>query len=224
MSQGLNNALNINTNTPSSGSIADDIILSTAPSAISNCALDVPRFPNGYCILEKGVLTDPQIVTLITLLITAFLMYIGWLLVKRKRNQLEQLRRITHYLDAEEIIELQVHAPMFSETIIRRLFIRFMNLDWDRSGTLTCYEFCTMPELQCNPLSYRLFDAFDVNEDGHLDFAEFVGCVHVMSPLCSANDKAAAMFRIYDVDSDGAFLYSFFVFLFRVLFCSCLIN
>ena len=141
-------------------------------------------------------------------------MYIGWLLVKRKRNQLEQLRRITHYLDAEEIIELQVHAPMFSETIIRRLFIRFMNLDWDRSGTLTCYEFCTMPELQCNPLSYRLFDAFDVNEDGHLDFAEFVGCVHVMSPLCSANDKAAAMFRIYDVDSDGAFLYSFLVFLF----------
>ena len=116
---------------------------------------------------------------------------------------LEKLRKTTHFLSPEDVIELQVHAPEFSETIIRKLFFRFMNLDWDRSGTLTCNEFCLMPELMCNPLSYRLFDAFDLNEDGHLDFAEFVGCVHTMSPLCSAQEKASAMFRIYDVDSDG---------------------
>jgi Ca2+-binding EF-hand superfamily protein len=120
-----------------------------------------------------------------------------------KRRALEHLRRVTHFLTDEQIVELQVHAPQFSETLLRKLFIRFMNLDHDRSGTLTCQEFCMMPELQVNPLSFRLFDAFDVNEDGHLDFAEFIGCVHVMSPLCTANDKASAMFRIYDVDSDG---------------------
>ena len=42
-----------------------------------------------------------------------------------------------------------------------------------------------------------------VNDDGHLDFAEFIGCVHVMSPLCTANEKASAMFRIYDVSNSS---------------------
>jgi Ca2+-binding EF-hand superfamily protein len=177
---------------------------SSTPSP-SACLFDLPSLPSGDCILDKGILTDAQMIALGTLFTTALLMYLGWLLVQSRQKKLERLRRITHYLTAEEIVELQVHAPNFSETILRKLFIRFMNLDWDRNGTLTCNEFCTMPELKCNPLSYRLFDAFDVNEDGHLDFAEFVVCVHVMSPLATANDKAAAMFRIYDVDSDGMF-------------------
>ena len=60
MSQGLKSAININTNTPSSGSIADDIILSTAPSAVSNCALDVPRFPNGYSTSPTTPSTTPS--------------------------------------------------------------------------------------------------------------------------------------------------------------------
>ena len=155
----------------------------------------------GHCMFD-----DTQTVALITLLATSLLLWIGWLVVKRRRVVLEKLRNTTHFLSPEDVIELQVHAPEFSETIIRKLFFRFMNLDWDRSGTLTCNEFCLMPELMCNPLSYRLFDAFDLNEDGHLDFAEFVDCVHTMSPLCSAQEKASAMFRIYDVDSDGEWL------------------
>ena len=150
------------------------------------------------CILSPGVVT-----LLITFLATGLVIYLTWLFFKAKTARLHRLRKITHFLTSEEIIELQVHAPQFSETLLRNMFIRFMNLDDDRSGTLTCQEFCSMPELSCNPLAYRLFDAFDVNEDGHLDFAEFIGCIYVMSPLCPANEKANAMFRIYDVDSDG---------------------
>ncbi len=116
---------------------------------------------------------------------------VAWLVVSRRRQQLAKLRHATRLLTEEEIVELQVRAPAMREVDLRRLFIRFMNLDWDRSGTITCNEFCSMAEMRTNPLSYRIFDAFDLNEDGHLDFAEFIGCVHVMSPDGSTSEKAA---------------------------------
>ena len=87
-----------------------------------------------------------------------------------------------------------MQAPTFSEFDLRRLFVRYMDLDEDRSGTLTCSEFCQMGELRTNPLAYRLFDAFDLNEDGHIDFSEFINCIHVMSPEGTTNEKASAMF------------------------------
>lgn len=126
-----------------------------------------------------------------------------WYQFARRHAQLRQLRRRTKYLTDLEVVELQVQAPSFSERDLRRLFIRFMNLDTDRSGTLTCAELVKMGELRTNPLAYRIFDAFDLNEDGHIDFSSFINLIHVMSPEGSTNEKASAMFRIYDVDSDG---------------------
>ena len=50
-----------------------------------------------------------------------------------------------------------------SERKIRGLYYRYKELDSDDSGTITAAEFCTMKEMAVNPLSYRIFDAFDKN-------------------------------------------------------------
>lgn len=143
--------------------------------------------------------------TILALIISSCLLVIGgvWFNVTRRNQAFARLRQRTRFLTDLEVVEIQVQAPTFTETDLRRLFIRFMDLDSDRSGTLTCSEFCQMGELRANPLAYRLFDAFDLNEDGHMDFSEFINCIHVMSPEGTSNEKASAMFRIYDVDSDG---------------------
>jgi serine/threonine-protein phosphatase 2B regulatory subunit len=143
--------------------------------------------------------------TILALIITSSLAVIAgvWYSISRQKQVMARLRRRTRLLTDLEVVEIQVGAPTFSETDLRRLFIRFMDLDADRSGTLTCAEFCKMGELRTNPLAYRLFDAFDLNEDGHMDFSEFINCIHVMSPEGTSNEKASAMFRIYDVDTDG---------------------
>ena len=126
------------------------------PDTKNRCIFSLPLKDDGTCYLD-----DASAVTFVTLIITGMAACLGWLIFKRRIRALEHLRKVTHFLTEEEIIELQVHAPAFSESLLRQLFIRFMNLDSDRSGTLTCQEFCAMRELRCNPLAYRLFDAFD---------------------------------------------------------------
>ena len=58
-----------------------------------------------------------------------------WYQVVRREDKLKRLRRRTKYLTELEIVEIQVRAPSFTEKDLRRLFIRYMNLDTDRSGT-----------------------------------------------------------------------------------------
>ena len=96
-------------------------------------------------------------------------------------------------LTTEEVIELQVSAPEWTEEQLRRLYRKYVNLDEDRSGTITQSEFTKLPEMRCNPLAHRIFDAFDRNADGHLDFTEFCTCVSVMSATGPLREKMSAL-------------------------------
>ena len=132
------------------------------------------------------------------ILISVFV--VNW---NRQNALYKRLRRQTRLLSDEEIIELQVNAPNWKELQLRRLYKKYINLDEDRSGTITQCEFSKLDEVKYNPLAHRIFDAFDTNDDGHLDFREFVNCVSVMSESGQLREKMSALFRIFDVDGDG---------------------
>eukprot|EP00942_MAST-04A_sp_MAST-4A-sp1_P012080 g12080.t1 len=122
--------------------------------------------------------------------------------IARNKRKWELLKKNTEELQSEDILELQVTTHL-SERKIRGLYYRYKELDSDDSGTITAAEFCTMKEMAVNPLSYRIFDAFDKNNDGHLDFKEFIDLVSTMAPSGNKQDKLEALFNIYDVDGDG---------------------
>jgi serine/threonine-protein phosphatase 2B regulatory subunit len=122
--------------------------------------------------------------------------------VFRKKRKWELLKQQTSDLQSEDILELQVTTHL-SEQKIRALYHRYKELDTDNSGTITAAEFCKMEEMIVNPLSYRIFDAFDKNNDGHLDFKEFIDVVTTMAPNGNKQEKLEILFNIYDVDGDG---------------------
>ena len=82
--------------------------------------------------------------------------------IARNKRKWELLKKNTLELQSEDILELQVTTHL-SERKIRGLYYRYKELDSDDSGTITAAEFCTMKEMAVNPLSYRIFDAFDKN-------------------------------------------------------------
>ena len=49
----------------------------------------------------------------------------------------------------------------------------------------------------------RLFAVFDENNDGGVNFREFLTILSVLSTKASAQDKLEVSFKIYDMDGDG---------------------
>ena len=147
--------------------------------------------------------SSPDLIVLTSILgsVGIVLFFIGFRVWRRKKRW-EKLRKETEDLSAEDILELQVTTHL-TERKIRGLYHRYKELDEDDSGTITAAEFCRMKEMAVNPLSYRIFDAFDRNSDGHLDFKEFIELVSTMIPTGNKHDKLEVLFRIYDVDGDG---------------------
>uniref|UniRef100_A0A1I8HZV7 Ca2+/calmodulin-dependent protein phosphatase calcineurin subunit b n=1 Tax=Macrostomum lignano TaxID=282301 RepID=A0A1I8HZV7_9PLAT len=98
------------------------------------------------------------------------------------------------------IPELCAH---FDSEELRRLGKRFKKIDLDGSGSLSIEEFLRLPELQQNPLVQRVIDIFDTDQNGEVDFKEFI---QGMSQFSVRGDKEAKLrfaFRIYDMDKDG---------------------
>jgi len=86
---------------------------------------------------------------------------------------------------------------------LKRLGKRFRKLDIDGSGAISTEEFLALPELQQNPLVQRVIDIFDTDQNGEVDFTEFI---KGMSQFSVKGDKEAKMrfaFKIYDMDKDG---------------------
>uniref|UniRef100_A0A1I8IND7 Calcineurin subunit B type 1 n=1 Tax=Macrostomum lignano TaxID=282301 RepID=A0A1I8IND7_9PLAT len=86
---------------------------------------------------------------------------------------------------------------------LRRLGKRFKKLDIDGSGSLSVEEFMTLPELQQNPLVQRVIDIFDVDQNGEVDFKEFIQGVAQFSVKGDKDAKLRFAFKIYDIDKDG---------------------
>uniref|UniRef100_A0A1I8IGM3 Calcineurin subunit B type 1 n=1 Tax=Macrostomum lignano TaxID=282301 RepID=A0A1I8IGM3_9PLAT len=94
---------------------------------------------------------------------------------------------------------------------LRRLGKRFKKLDIDGSGSLSVEEFMTLPELQQNPLVQRVIDIFDVDQNGEVDFKEFIQGVaqfSVLKMMVGNNLKDEQLQQIVDktiifADKDG---------------------
>ncbi|KAG9509022.1 Calcineurin subunit B type 2 [Fragariocoptes setiger] len=121
----------------------------------------------------------------------------------------------------------------FDADEIKRLGKRFKKLDIDNSGSLSVDEFMTLPELQQNPLVQRVIDIFDTDQNGEVDFKEFIQGVSQFSVKGDKESKLkckyihghkmlnsirsnitltlffkssinhTVAFRIYDMDNDG---------------------
>ncbi|XP_050617478.1 calcineurin subunit B type 2 [Macaca thibetana thibetana] len=91
----------------------------------------------------------------------------------------------------------------FDNDEIKRLGRRFRKLDLDKSGSLSVEEFMSLPELRHNPLVQRVIDVFDTNDDGEVDFKEFILGTSQFSVKGDEEQKLRFAFSIYDMDKDG---------------------
>jgi len=91
----------------------------------------------------------------------------------------------------------------FEPDEIKRLLKRFKKLDLDNSMAVSSDEFLSVPELQQNPLVQRVIDIFDEDQNGEVDFKEFIQGVSQFSVKGDKSSKLRFAFKIYDMDNDG---------------------
>ncbi|XP_008140064.2 calcineurin subunit B type 2 [Eptesicus fuscus] len=91
----------------------------------------------------------------------------------------------------------------FDHEEIKRLGKRFKKLDVDSSGALSADELLSLPELWHNPLAQRVFEVFDADGDGEVDFEEFVAGTSQFSLRGDEEQKLRFAFNVYDMDKDG---------------------
>ena len=87
---------------------------------------------------------------------------------------------------------------------VNRLHKRFRKLDKDSSDTLCVEEFLALPELKENPLVQRVVQVFDADNNGEVNFSEFVsGLAMFTTKNVDKQKKLKFLFNIYDLDRDG---------------------
>ena len=94
-------------------------------------------------------------------------------------------------------------ATNFDAKEVKRLGKRFKKLDLDHSGSISVDEFMALPELQSNPLVQRVIDIFDEDQNGEVDFKEFIQGLSQFSVKGDKISKLRFVFKIYDIDNDG---------------------
>ena len=75
------------------------------------------------------------------------------------------------------------------------LLTRFKKLDLDDNGALSVEEFMSLPELQGNPLVQRVIDIFDEDQNGVVDFKEFIQGVSQFSAKGTKSSKLKFVFK-----------------------------
>ena len=87
---------------------------------------------------------------------------------------------------------------------VNRLHKRFKKLDKDSNDTLCVEEFLALPELKENPLVQRVVQVFDADNNGEVNFSEFVsGLAMFTTKNVDKQKKLKFLFNIYDLDRDG---------------------
>ena len=90
---------------------------------------------------------------------------------------------------------LQMDGVAFDQDEIKRLGKRFKKLDLDGSGSISIEEFMSLPELQQNPLVRRVIDIFDEDNNGEVDFKEFIQGLSHFSAKGNVESKLKFAFR-----------------------------
>jgi len=114
----------------------------------------------------------------------------------------EDIKENTNKMGNEASLPMEM-ATNFDAEEIKRLGKRFKKLDLDNSGSLSVDEFMSLPELQQNPLVQRVIDIFDEDQNGEVDFKEFIQGVSQFSVKGDKSSKLRFAFKIYDMDNDG---------------------
>eukprot|EP00494_Astrolonche_serrata_P031665 UN31934 len=84
------------------------------------------------------------------------------------------------------------------------VFQAFIALDVNNTNTISLDEILKkLPVLNDNPLIGRIFECFDDNDDGRIDFGEFVKNLQIFCDLNPTEEKFKFIFEIYDTNSDG---------------------
>ena len=94
---------------------------------------------------------------------------------------------------------------VFDEHELKRLGKRFKKLDVDNSGSLTMDEIKNLPELKRNPFVGRVVDILDKDQNGEVDFKEFIEGMSQFSAKGGKTAKLKFAFRYvptYLVHSD----------------------
>ncbi len=117
-------------------------------------------------------------------------------------------------LPVRVLLELFVVSP----EDIDKLYHHFLLLNPTLHGLIPIDAFTRLPGAKENPLARRIAECLDVNDDGEVEFAEFVDGLAVFSSRCSRLEKIRCKpyyyfslyfydflvaFNIYDIDKDG---------------------
>lgn len=96
--------------------------------------------------------------------------------------------------------------PCFSDEPkeIKSLYRRFRRLDIKGRGTISVDDLTMIPEVHMNPLGLRVCAMFARDGEGRINFRSFALGLSVLSSRARAAVKSEALFKIYDVDNDGA--------------------
>eukprot|EP01083_Nonionella_stella_P069997 186994_1 len=105
-------------------------------------------------------------------------------------------------VDENDAKELKIDST-FTDAELKRLHRRFVNLDTDSSGTLCVDEFMAINNLSQNPLLHRVISIFDTDNNGEVDFKEFINALSIFVDQENPKKKLVFAFKLYDVNNDG---------------------
>ncbi len=91
----------------------------------------------------------------------------------------------------------------FTEEETTRLFKRFIRIDKDQNNELEIQEFMALNKVADNPLASRFIQHLDTNQNGMVDFGEFLAGLSAFGKYGKIEDKLMFIFRLYDANDDG---------------------
>ncbi|GBG32019.1 Calcineurin B-like protein 1 [Hondaea fermentalgiana] len=106
-----------------------------------------------------------------------------------KRRQLKELQVQTHF-DSEEILALYSHFKSIASS-------------QTDDGQIDRNEFREAIGLTDSLFVDRLFSLFDENDDGYINFQEFICGLSILCVRGTLDEKTHFSFRIYDFDNDN---------------------
>ena len=109
---------------------------------------------------------------------------------------------------AEEDIDFLVRNTAITREQVVSQFKIFLKNHPD--GRISKKSFQSMmqacyPGADTEKLGKHIWRMYDINEDGQIDFYEFMTVLHVMSSG-SSEDNLRQLFRVFDINSDGSIM------------------
>ncbi|KAJ8033686.1 Calcium and integrin-binding protein 1 [Holothuria leucospilota] len=113
----------------------------------------------------------------------------------------------SHSVFNKSELEEYQELTYFSKKEILHCYKRFLLLDpekvrSDKMARLDMETILQLPELKVNPFNDRICRVFSSEEDGSMNFEDFLDMASVFSDAAPKSVKAEYAFRIYDFDED----------------------